>query len=380
MDSVLASPTDIYAGLAEADWTFSTRLCQHAVEAVHPYPAKFISDIPSALIRALPVPDGTTVFDPFCGSGSTLVEAQRAGLSSVGIDLNPIACLISRVKTSPYPQGFADAGARVAERARGMTSPTVPSLPNLDHWFGVAVQIALAALVQAIDAEVSDTNVDALRLALSRIVVRVSRQESDTRYAAIEKRISSDDVFAAYQAAVVDIDRALLARDWALQPCHIVEADILAATRGDIGLEPVGLVVTSPPYPNAYEYWLYHKYRMWWLGFDPIAVKTKEIGARAHFFGASRHTAETFEQQMAVTFALIDEALVPGGHACFVVGRSKIHGQIVDNANTLRKLAASLRYAEVLDVERPLNSRRKSFNLSHANIRTEFVLAFRKPR
>ena len=41
----------------------------------------------------------------------------------------------------------------------------------------------------------------------------------------------------------------------------------------------VGLVITSPPYPNAYEYWLYHKYRMYWLGLDPIAVKKQEIGA-----------------------------------------------------------------------------------------------------
>ena len=42
--------------------------------------------------------------------------------------------------------------------------------------------------------------------------------------------------------------------------------------------------MTSPPYPNAYEYWLYHKYRMYWLGMDPIAVRQQEIGARPHYF------------------------------------------------------------------------------------------------
>jgi putative DNA methylase len=43
--------------------------------------------------------DGVTVMDPFCGGGSTLVEAQRLGLHSYGSDLNPIPVLISRVLT-----------------------------------------------------------------------------------------------------------------------------------------------------------------------------------------------------------------------------------------------------------------------------------------
>jgi site-specific DNA-methyltransferase (cytosine-N4-specific) len=88
-----------------------------------------------------------------------------------------------------------------------------------------------------------------------------------------------------------------------LRPARIIEADTLAITEQDIAAN-VGLVITSPPYPNAYEYWLYHKYRMWWLGFDPLAVKEKEIGARAHFFKKNHHTAELFVEQMRTTFKL----------------------------------------------------------------------------
>jgi putative DNA methylase len=45
-----------------------------------------------------------TAFDPFCGGGSTLVEAQRLGLPTVGSDLNPVPVLITRVLTELVPQ------------------------------------------------------------------------------------------------------------------------------------------------------------------------------------------------------------------------------------------------------------------------------------
>ncbi len=141
---------------------------------------------------------------------------------------------------------------------------------------------------------------------------------------------------------------------------------------------PVGMVITSPPYPNAYEYWLYHKYRMWWLGFDPIAVKAQEIGARAHFFKRDHHTKEKFLDQMRTAFALIGSVLVDAGFACFVIGRSKIHGSIIDNAATIQTLAEEGGMRLVCRIERVISARRKSFNLSHANIKTETVIVFQK--
>jgi len=45
-----------------------------------------------------------TVFDPFCGGGSTLIEAQRLGLPAAGSDLNPVPVLITRTLTELLPQ------------------------------------------------------------------------------------------------------------------------------------------------------------------------------------------------------------------------------------------------------------------------------------
>lgn len=356
------------------DWSFADHSAD-ALSSLHPYPAKFISAIPARLLDLFPPDEGTAVFDPFCGSGTTMLEAKRRGFASVGVDLNPIAIMISRVKLGPRPGYLVDAAEAVAEKAERIRKPMIPDIPNLDHWFKKDVQEAVASLSDTI-READKGVVDCLRLALSSILVRVSNQDSDTRYAAVEKKITGADVSAHFIRAVKKIDAALEERDAKDAPFEVIEGDVLALTPEKIG-RPIGTVITSPPYPNAYEYWLYHKYRMWWLGFDPIAVKQKEIGARAHFFGKNRHNETHFVEQMRATLKLVRKVLVPGGHVCFVVGRSKIHGKLIDNGEIIKTEGEKLGLNCVLKEERLMSANKKSFNLSHAKIKTETVLVLK---
>ena len=372
------------AQFASTDWNFASRNAPSPMEALHPYPAKFVAELPRRLLDILPVPRGTAVLDPFCGSGTTLVECQQRGLPAVGIDLNPIACLISQVKTSPLPGGLAATAAAVVDEAAGCnraSAADVPELPRLDHWFAPDVQQALAGLVAAI-AAARPAYRAALRLALSSIVVRVSNQESDTRYAAVCKNVRVEDVFAGFRRAAGRIEKALAARDYPLASASVLEADTTSVSPDELvddGLR-VGLVITSPPYPNAYEYWLYHKYRMYWLGMDPLAVKVREIGARAHFFKRNPHTAGDFARQMRQTLELLRNVLVRGGYVCFVIGRSRIHGKIVDNAAILEDVGQGMGFARVFSAERTLAATSKAFNPSYGRIKTETILVMRRGR
>lgn len=374
---VISDKLHIQEQLSKVDWNFRNREKPLKIEAIHPYPAKFIGEIPRSLIASLPLPPNTGLLDPFSGSGTALVEAQRAGIPSVGIDLNPIACLIARVKTGPLSPGFLEAVDDVVCQSKLIKSLPKLNIPNIDHWFKREVQLAVWALTKTIAKVEYRPWLDQLRLSLSSILVRVSNQDSDTRYAAVDKDIGYEDVFEAFKASSTKIYRALIERTWPLIDTKVMEANTLEVCPKEIGM-PIGLVVTSPPYPNAYEYWLYHKYRMWWLGFDPISVKEKEIGARAHFFKKNHHTAELFVDQMRKTFLLINEVLVPKGFVCFVVGRSKIHGKVVENGDIVRKVASEIGLKEVFCFERDINANRKSFNLSHANIKTETIAVFQK--
>jgi site-specific DNA-methyltransferase (cytosine-N4-specific) len=295
----------------------------------------------------------------------------------VGVDLNPIACLIARVKTAPTPYNLLEKARDISEIASQSHAGRTWEIPNVDHWFKTDVQSAIVALLEEVGGIDNEITRNALRLALSSILVRISNQESDTRYAAVEKNINREAVFVHFKRAVEKLNKALLQRDWSLAPVQIIESNTLTLHADEVGGK-VGLVVTSPPYPNAYEYWLYHKYRMWWLGLDPLVVKENEIGARAHFFKRNHHTKDHFYDQMRATFELIDKVLVKRGYACFVIGRSKIHGKIIDNADIIQSVATEAGFIMAARIERPIAASRKSFNLSHANIKTETILIMQK--
>lgn len=87
--------------ISQFNWDFSDLKQserQYSVHFFHPYPAKFIPQIPSRAIKILSKP-GDIVLDPFMGSGTTLVEAKYQGLNSIGLDTNPLAVKIAKAKT-----------------------------------------------------------------------------------------------------------------------------------------------------------------------------------------------------------------------------------------------------------------------------------------
>lgn len=367
-----------YLTISNCDWDFPNNQ-QDALSSLHPYPAKFVNSLPRTLIDKLGCPTGAYVFDPFCGSGTTLVEAQRAGIESIGIDLNPIACLISRVKTMPLHNSFLDVYQEIILNAKNAYSERrlkIPKIPNLDHWFSPDIQKAITAISHEI-CKVEDEHLrDALSFCLSSIIVRVSNQESDTRYAAIEKSSAGKDVFSFFTNSC---NRLYMAKsnEKCLPQSKIINNDILQIMPTDIG-NNIGLVITSPPYPNAYEYWLYHKYRMWWLGYDPIKVRSLEIGARPHYQKKNGQTEEDFAMQMKSVFSLLNKCLIRNGHICFVIGRSIIKGKHINNSTIIESIADNLGLIQVADIEREILSNKKSFNPSYGKISKENILVFRK--
>src|SRR6266404_2213579 len=88
--------------LRKIDWDFSGSYSDSPFSAVHWYPGRFASQIPASLV-GLFARRGDLVLDPFAGSGTTLVEAQRLGCRSIGIDVNPVSCRIARAKTLSVP-------------------------------------------------------------------------------------------------------------------------------------------------------------------------------------------------------------------------------------------------------------------------------------
>ncbi|RZK27173.1 MAG: RNA methyltransferase [Flavobacterium sp.] len=372
----MISEDNLMKELISLDWDFSDSKTE-SLHSIHPYPAKFIPEIPRCLIQNLPIPSNTIILDPFCGSGVTLVESQRAGIESIGIDLNPIATLLSTVKTQELSPQFLEIALKVFSKcATYKKGVIIPPIPNLDHWFKKSVQEGITILLTEINKIKDERIANALRFCVSSIIVRVSNQESDTRYAAVENHLERNDVFSLFKLSAEKLWNAKMHNQLEV-PSRIINKDSLQLTKADIG-KKVGLVITSPPYPNAYEYWLYHKYRMWWLGFDPLEVKESEIGARAHYFKKNHQTADDFIIQMEKLLRSLASLCAKGAFVCFVIGQSKIHGEIIENEKIIANAALKGGLTHIATIKRMIRSGRKSFNLSHARIKEEFIVILQK--
>lgn len=363
------------------DWSFADAKTNIGLHGIHPYPAKFVPQIPRHLLELFHPIVRAPVLDPFCGSGTTLVECRAMGIPSFGIDINPIATLVSRVKTNPPEVEISPIAIMIVDTASRIPAESSPDIPRLDHWFTSGAKTALTKLTCRI-AEIPNQQLkSSLQLALSRIIVRVSKQDSDTRYAAVDRSVEEEDVYRQFLDSAKYLDRVFgleytnLFRKKAV--CDILTKDVLAVEPSDLP-HKYGLIITSPPYPNAYEYWLYHKYRMYWLGLDPIVVRNAEIGARAHYFRRNPATADDFRKQMSLCFRLFRKSTVPSSIVCIVVGRSIIRGNVIDNSKLVRLAADEQGYNYLASKSRNIPSTRKAFNPEHGSINSELLLVFIK--
>jgi site-specific DNA-methyltransferase (cytosine-N4-specific) len=376
--------------LALVDWDFPEETSS-GLHAIHPYPARFIPQIPRALISAL-TEEGDVVCDPFCGSGTTLVESVSAGRSTIGLDANPIACLISRAKLTSINDDVSHGlvnlesrALRLAERisrtedAKFVSDAPRPSEDVVSFWFEEHVAEELAEIAgwcreSTLDAALRDL----AQVALSSIIVRVSKQDSDTRYTRRTKDVRPSDTSRIFASAVLRTRQALSAN---CERRRDLEASVLHANVLDRPpLDPIDAVITSPPYPNAYSYHLYHRLRMLWLGMDPQAFKAIEIGSHRKYSstGTNRAEAATFYAEMTDVLGWLHAVLRPEGYVAFVVGDSKIRGEIVDNAELLADAGHEVGFREAGRFERAIRTTRKAFNPAHGRIKTEKVLVLRK--
>ena len=385
------------ARLEDIDWDFATARTGYLTHNLHPYPAKFIPQIPNTLIQELSSV-GDTVADVFCGSGTTLLEALQLKRHAIGIDANPLAVLISRAKTSPLTapefeelETHRGACERTLARAASPTGDLFhdgqafrssgwrPAQKVCEFWFAPHVVEELAELRLLIDRLSSEALRTLCAVILSAIVVSVSKQDSDTRYVRREKATEPGDAVRRYlgqfDAAVRAVrEMSALVEDRFL--CRVFGADTLDAPPTG----PFDLVVTSPPYPNAYSYHLYHRTRLIWLGHDPARFKKIEIGSHRKYSakGRNRATPETFRNEFGAIFRWLRERLKDGGYACFVIGDSTIDGVRVDNASLLAEAGAGAGFRETARIGRTIAPTRKTFNPGIGRIRTENVLILRK--
>ena len=389
-----AEPTAPYLGkLTAIDWDFAGAKTSYLTHGIHPYPAKFIPQIPNALIQELSGV-GDTVGDIFCGSGTTLVEALTLKRHAIGVDANPLACLISRAKTSAISEGEAAELAELSQRARLLGDSLLPSqdrelfptarfvsaswrptYEKLGFWFQSHVIEELAEILSWCRKVSSPPCQDIALTAFSAIVVAVSKQDSDTRYVRREKNIPPGESCRRFARSLEQAVRASVEFSELVEQrfrCDVLAADLLASPQ----IPQLDLVVCSPPYPNAYSYHLYHMTRMLWLGMDQPRFKREEIGSHRKYSSKGKNgaTSETFRREFVAILQWLAKSLKKGGFACFVVGDSTLKGNRVSNSDLISVASKSVGFVEAIRIDRRMQDTKKAFNPSIGKIKSENIL------
>lgn len=252
----------------------STRFLVHGL---HEYKGKFNPQMARSLINVVDS-SATSLIDPFCGSGTALIEGLRLGLSVGGVDKNPLAAWMAKVKVRTLRASgdpslavlFREVAYQVTERMRTAqergTATTPPHVTAEDdeylrRWFPEPVLAALWAALAVADREPDDICADVLRITVSNIVrtvswqlpedLRVRRRPSDWTppdvAAVFAKAVSANAVALEEVGCASAIDRSLGS---VVTQGSSQEPNVLRS----VAAEGRRLILTSPPYATALPY------------------------------------------------------------------------------------------------------------------------------
>ena len=184
--------------------------------------------------------------------------------------------------------------------------------------FDIHMLLELDGLKEGISFEPAGFPRETLKLVLSSILVKVSRQPGDTVERIAPRRLASGFAIRLFGNKTEELARRL--QDYAtLLPAAAPEARFAVDDARELGwVSPrsVDLVLSSPPYPGVYDYALHHATRLRWLGLDARPFETREIGARRHVRAASRYDAiESWRRDFGESLRAIRGVLAPRGAA-----------------------------------------------------------------
>ncbi len=395
-------------------------------DPVHPFPARMAPGIALDIVSQATAP--LRVLDPMMGSGTVLAVARSRGHRAVGIDIDPLAVLISRVWTTAVdPVEAREKAAEVLEFARKIfvTLAARDAFPqNADDetrkfvrfWFDPHARRQLASLAASV-GRVRDAVVrDALWCGFSRLII--TKQSG----ASLAMDLSHSRPHKSFGSAPVNpFDKFLSAVDRVVANCvnkrtpnrgpatSTHEGD---ARRIPLGNASIDLVLTSPPYLNAIDYVRCSKFSLVWMGYsipDLRRLRAEGVGAEGRR-GAIMDDREIrlVVSQMglnpmlaprdeALLWRYIDDmrsalretsrVLVPGGKAIYVVGENTIKGTFIRNSVAVSAVAqlAGLQLSGRQTRELPANRRylpppaKGRTAALDGRMRREVVLTFTRP-
>ncbi len=343
--------------LENKEWAFeSVRSTEQWSHGYHRYPAKFLPDVVRKIIEDY-AKESNLIVDLFAGCGTTLVEAKVHGIPSLGTDINPVAQLITKVKTTPInpillQQSYAELVSTFTEYQE-KDYLEIKKHERIDYWFNPSQKAKVAFLYDKVtNANTNNDVKDFFYVCISHILKNCSwwLQSGTKPQRDMEKNLADPlEEFKRHCNKMIGWNEKfyneLMQRANLTVPCEIRLED---ARHTSIADECVSAIITSPPYVTSYEYADIHQLTAYWMEYisDIHEFRKKFIGSSysgnislvvpncelaqnivndlaAKSKNIAHNVAQYFNdmQDVAKEMARI---LVPNGYACIVIGNTKI--------------------------------------------------------
>ena len=355
------------------------------MDRIHSYPAKFTVDLAMSHIEKL-TKVGDVVYDPFLGSGTTLLAAKLLGRNGYGTDINHIAVLISNFKLLNLSNDNCKNLRSFINEFKNTYLSEVDtvklfSYPSINHWFCDDSIKVLSLIKEKINGLDDENEKIFCKLVMSAIINSASNQESDTRYAAVYKPKVNIEYVAELFIKKFETTLDLYMEFMQELNFNVIENAVLLDSKKCttlFGDNCIDLILTSPPYPNTYDYYLYHKHRMNWLDYDVNFSMNNEIGSRREF-SSLKKPKEKFDDDMFGILSECNKGLKVGGYAVLVMGDGRIQGEVYEAKSNMEAICSKLNWKLVDYSFSYLDQTSRSFQKSYRTKgKKEHVLVFKK--
>jgi DNA modification methylase len=367
---VSALPSDPKPGTI---YTIDTRDVSYLTHNFFKYPCKFIPQIPAWALDNLIAEKAIkpVIYDPFVGSGTTLVEAVIRGYDGVGSDIDPLGRLLTTVKTTTYSQRDirtieADF-EKILSYVKHNMSTFQPEIPNLNHWFTPEAIDYLSRLKSSIELLSNKKSQNFFFIVLASVIKRVSLADDASPKPYVSTRILKKpaDALAQFQKRYFE-DIVKLKEFSKIDVGKLVHLGN-DARQISFPEKSVDLAITSPPYINAFDYVRTLRLENLWLGLasneeiqgirkgnigtESIAAKdivVDDLGSRilkdclsqvAEVDKKRAGIITKYFQDMKENFTEVHRVLKDGGNYVVVVADSTIRSVTVPTHQILMDLA-----------------------------------------
>lgn len=311
-DADRASRLVYFAGVLEGDHyapTMQSRLervngngpnrqsTRYSAHGLHEYKGKFNPQIVRAILNILNIPNGSHVLDPFCGSGTSLLESVHLGMSAVGTDINPLAVYIANAKLTAVKLPVADLRRQLGVVLKKLQTINPASIKDKDSarsdylssWFTPEIYEDIERLRISIE-EIDQSSVNVFLAIASNLLRDYSLQDpNDLRIRRRKTPLPQKPFAIAFEeAASLFLDKLEDAQDILKTPevkSRAVLTDSRQVTVEDLGgNERFDCALTSPPYATALPYIDTQRLSLVWLGLIPpseiLPLEARLVGSR----------------------------------------------------------------------------------------------------